>query len=92
MTRKCYRCGKPTAKHQKIVTCSRPDGKWVWWCGCSKEGTGASPRHQYDCGHCRFAWCCGPLCACFGCWPKAPPERRRQVAKMQANWRARTRH
>ena len=21
-------------------------------------------RWKYDCGHCKFSWCCGPLCAC----------------------------
>lgn len=22
------------------------------------------PRHRFDCGRCKFSWCCGPLCAC----------------------------
>ncbi len=47
------------------------------------------PRHQYDCGHCRFAWNCGPLCVCWpgAELPSAPPERAREVALMQAAWR-----
>lgn len=32
----------------------RPDG-WT------------SPRWEFDCGHCRFSWCCGPVCSC-GRW------------------------
>ena len=23
------------------------------------------PRWKYDCGHCKFSWCCGPQCACL---------------------------
>lgn len=23
------------------------------------------PRWQYDCGHCKMRWNCGPRCACF---------------------------
>ena len=23
-----------------------------------------NPRWHYDCCHCKFAWCCGPLCQC----------------------------
>lgn len=22
------------------------------------------PRWEFDCGHCKFSWCCGPMCAC----------------------------
>lgn len=23
------------------------------------------PRHVFDCGRCKFSWCCGPTCACI---------------------------
>jgi hypothetical protein len=32
-----------------------------------KEGKASlkhAPRWQYDCGNCKFAWCCGPTCSC----------------------------
>ena len=47
-----------------------------------------NPRYYYDCGHCKFNWCCGELCAClpYGL-PKAPAYRNRQVAALQAFWR-----
>ena len=22
------------------------------------------PRWEFDCGHCKFSWSCGPVCAC----------------------------
>ena len=22
------------------------------------------PKHRYDCGNCKFNWCCGYSCAC----------------------------
>ena len=52
------------------------------------SGDSLSPRHLYDCGHCRFAWCCGPLCACF---PKiaikpAPKQRAEYVRRLLVNW------
>ena len=25
---------------------------------------GHHPRWQFDCGRCKFAWCCGPTCMC----------------------------
>ena len=34
-----------------------------------------SPRWEFDCGHCRFSWCCGPVCACLG---SAKPNPKRQ--------------
>jgi hypothetical protein len=23
-----------------------------------------NPKHRYDCGNCKFNWCCGYTCAC----------------------------
>lgn len=23
-----------------------------------------APRYHYDCGRCKFSWCCGPTCKC----------------------------
>lgn len=23
-----------------------------------------NPQHKYDCGNCKFNWCCGYTCAC----------------------------
>jgi hypothetical protein len=45
------------------------------------------PRYQYDCGHCKFNWCCGELCACIATLPKSPQFRARSVARLQAHWR-----
>ena len=49
---------------------------------------GLIPRYEYDCGHCKLAWCCGVLCACFPA-KQLPvrPARRRLVRKLQAMWR-----
>ncbi len=41
---------------------------------------GHAPRHQYDCARCKFAWCCGPQCACH-IKGKMPKERRAEVNK-----------
>jgi hypothetical protein len=35
-----------------------------------------NPRWEYDCGHCKFHWCCGPTCACSSWRRKPNPERR----------------
>lgn len=84
---RCYRCSQPTCHRVKITTSSTPGWEWVNWCGCSGEDTDQLPRHVYDCGHCKYAWCCGPLCACVINLPKAPPARMRHVREMQARWR-----
>jgi hypothetical protein len=49
------------------------------------------PRHEYDCAHCRYSWCCGPLCACVPGIAKAPPKRHAEVLRLQRNWRRRQR-
>lgn len=46
-----------------------------------------TPRWQYDCQNCKFAWCCGPLCACWSDFGPAPKWRRTEVHKWQAKWR-----
>jgi hypothetical protein len=63
-------------------------------CSCAKckaenDVAGPLPHYEYDCGHCRFSWCCGPLCACAMAHkvPKAPLKRRRQVQQAQYRWR-----
>jgi hypothetical protein len=45
------------------------------------------PLYAYDCGKCRFNWCCGPLCACLPNLPATPPERVKEVMRLQAEWR-----
>jgi len=51
------------------------------------SGNSLSPRHLYDCGHCRFAWCCGPLCACMpGLKTPAPKQRAAYVKRLLTNW------
>lgn len=47
------------------------------------------PRHLYDCGHCKFNWCCGPLCACFPGkqLPPAPYALGVAVERLQNTWR-----
>lgn len=51
---------------------------------------GHDPRWQYDCARCRFAWCCGPQCACnLSEAPAAPPkERAKEVRKAIAIWKS----
>lgn len=44
---------------------------------------GHKPKHQYDCGNCKFAWCCGPQCACNVSWPQAPKQRMKEVKRAQ---------
>lgn len=51
-----------------------------------------APRYQYDCDHCKFNWCSGPLCACAlnltnAKVPPAPAKRAREVAELQEAWR-----
>ena len=41
---------------------------------------GHAPRWQYDCARCKFAWCCGPQCACH-IQGKMPKERRAEVER-----------
>jgi hypothetical protein len=52
------------------------------------EGQGLTPRYQYECGHCRFNWCCGPTCWCLfrGKLPEPPVERAREVERTQREW------
>ena len=38
-----------------------------------------APRWQYDCARCKFAWCCGPQCACH-IKGKMPEARKKEVA------------
>jgi hypothetical protein len=41
------------------------------------------PRWQYDCGNCKFSWCCGPTCSCQlyrnGRYPEPSRERQDEV-------------
>ena len=39
---------------------------------------GHAPRWQYDCARCKFAWCCGPQCACH-IKGKMPKQRKRET-------------
>ena len=36
--------------------------------------TNHNPKHKYDCGNCKFNWCCGYLCACNLKESPEPPE------------------
>lgn len=41
-----------------------------------------TPRWQYDCDRCKFAWCCGSLCSCHlqrSGLPVPPDARQKQV-------------
>ena len=44
-----------------------------------------NPKHQFDCGNCKFNWCCGPCCYCNlkKSHPPAPDERIDEVAKLR---------
>lgn len=43
-----------------------------------KPYKGHHPRWKYDCERCKFAWCCGPQCACH-LEGKMPKKRREEV-------------
>ena len=45
-----------------------------------KPYQGHAPRWKYDCERCKFAWCCGPQCACH-IEGKMPKKRRAEVNK-----------
>lgn len=30
----------------------------------ARETRTHNPQHRYDCGRCKYSWCCGLLCAC----------------------------
>lgn len=39
-----------------------------------------NPRWKYDCGNCKFNWCCGPTCHCgLHRLPEPPRERQDEV-------------
>lgn len=52
-----------------------------------RHGSTREPRFLYDCGHCKFNWCCGELCACSSGLPRAPKDRQSAVDKWQRIWR-----
>ena len=33
-----------------------------------------NPQYKYDCGNCKFNWCCGYTCSCLFHDLPAPPE------------------
>ena len=51
---------------------------------------GHAPRWQYDCERCKFAWCCGPQCACHikGKMPKKRKRETDRAARMYQNRRS----
>ena len=49
-----------------------------------------APRYRYDCGRCKFSWCCGTTCACNlkkKDHPEPPNTRKLQVAQDLWDWR-----
>jgi hypothetical protein len=47
-----------------------------------------APRHKYDCGRCKFSWCCGPCCGCLLREAARPPrERALEVVDSLTTWR-----
>jgi len=53
---------------------------------------GHEPRYRYDCGRCKFAWCCGPQCDCVLKGMQQPPkERRAEVDRAVEMYRQRSR-
>jgi len=52
---------------------------------------GHKPRYRFDCAQCKFAWCCGPGCACVlpKTLPETPKERQVEVKQALLNWRKR---
>jgi len=55
----CVRCRRkvPASK------LSPPDSRGCHLCMIPK-GMEHSPRHRFDCGRCKFSWCCGLACQC----------------------------
>lgn len=72
----CDKCGMLWATRAEAKECT-------WVCRNSE----VNPRFYYDCGHCKFNWCCGELCACHSGLPPAPKDRQKAVDKWQRIWR-----
>lgn len=52
-----------------------------------------APRYRFDCGRCKFSWCCGTACHCNlrkKDYPDPPDERKLRVAQDRWDWRTRT--
>ena len=41
--------------------------------GTTTGGTSHDPKHRYDCGPCKFSWCCGLTCGCNLSKAEYPP-------------------
>jgi hypothetical protein len=41
------------------------------------------PLHKYDCGNCKFNWCCGYTCACKLDLPEEPLWLKKQLVAIQ---------
>jgi hypothetical protein len=43
-----------------------------------------NPKHRFDCGNCKFNWCCGYTCACkLNDVPAEPQWLRKQLQSIQ---------
>jgi len=43
-----------------------------------------NPKHKFDCGNCKFNWCCGYTCACkLSKLPEEPLWLKKQLASIQ---------
>lgn len=43
-----------------------------------------NPKHKYDCGNCKFNWCCGYTCVCnLKNYPEPPEWLQKQLASIQ---------
>ena len=48
------------------------------------------PRWRFDCGRCKFSWCCGMCCHCNlrkTDYPDTPDYRKLEVAQARWDWR-----
>lgn len=49
-----------------------------------------APRYRFDCGRCKFSWCCGTTCHCNlkkKDHAEPPDKRKLQVAQDRWDWR-----